>query len=652
MEEKPKNIGLFLCRCGNNISQNVDIDGLQAWAGAQKNVAIAASHDLLCSPAGKDFILEMIDKNKLDAFIVAACSPKMHEATFRELGARRGINLAQINMANIREHAAWVTPDKTEATEKARILINAALNRSRTHVDLEARTMDVRTDMVIIGGGIAGIEAALTAAEAGRKVTIIEKKISLGGSVIETEEVAPSMECAPCLLAPRLSLLRENKNITVISNAEVTDVLGFFGNFSVKGKRRVRYVTEACIGCEACFETCPVSVPSAFHKGMGGRKAIYTAFPGSVPAAAAIDPQSCLRLNGTPCNACVEACAFNAINFDDTEESFEIPAGAVIMATGHAGPPAGALKRFGVDPAANILTMEQFERIAASNGPTAGEIKLADGRVPTSLAVIHCAGSLDPNGLEYCSGICCTNALKAGELFRKKTGKEVAVTNIHDRLVFPSAAAEKFYQQQRHEGTTFVASDDLSSITITRKNNRLAVNGKNMAPVEVDMVVLSTGMGPGKDSASLAELIGLDVDKSGFYKADNPLLNAIGASIPGIYAAGSCASPCDVPTAITRGRAAAGDALSRLVEGRRIALEVMTSCIDENICGGCKLCITVCPYRAISYDPAKKISIVNEAICRGCGTCAAACGSGAATAKHFTNKQIYAEIKGVLHGSV
>jgi heterodisulfide reductase subunit A len=652
MEETPRKIGLFLCRCGNNIAQNVDIESLQTWALGRDDIACAVAHDLLCSPSGRDFILETIDKNRMDAVLVAACSPKVHESTFREVGAQRGINLAHVNMANIREHAAWVTPDAREATEKARVLINAALRRCREHADLENRTMGVRTDLVIIGGGIAGIEAALTAAEAGRKVTIIEKEISLGGSVIKTEELGPSMECAPCILAPRLSMIRENKNITVITNAEVTDVLGFYGNFSVRGKRKVRYVTEACIGCEACFEVCPVSVSSAFHLGMGRHKAIYTAFPGSVPAAAAIDPQGCLRLKGESCNACVEACAFSAINFDDKEERFEIPAGAVIMATGHAGPPAAALSRFGADHRANIYTMEEYERIASSNGPTGGEIRLADGSAPKSLAVIHCAGSMDPAGLSYCSGICCMTSLKAGELFRKKLGDGVTVVNIYDRLVFASAAAERFYALQQHEGTRFIKTDDLRSIAITQQNGHLAVTGAGLPPISADMVVLSTGMGPGVDTANLADRTGLELDSCGFFKPDNPLLNAVGASIPGIYAAGSCASPCDVSTAITRGRAAAGDALAHLIEGRSIPLEAMTSHIDENGCAGCKLCLTVCPYRAISYDAAKKISIVNEAICRGCGTCAAACGSGAIQAKHFTTRQIFAEIEGVLHGAV
>ena len=649
MTESPKKIGVFLCRCSSNIASTVDLDAIQKWAEKHPGVAFTVTHDLLCSPAGKQFFLDTLEKNKVDSVVVAACSPKMHENTFRELGVKRGLNLAQVNMANIREQAAWVTPDKVEATEKSRVLIEAALSRSTEHVDLEDRTMEGCTEIAIIGGGIAGIEAALTAAEAGRKVTIIEKEISLGGSVIKTEEVAPSMECAPCVLAPRLTAIRNNKNITVITDAEVTDVLGFFGNFTVKVKRKARYITSACIGCEACFETCPVSTPSAFHLGMGNRKAIYTAFPGSVPAAAAIDAKTCLRFKGEKCTACVEACGFNAIDFEDKDELIEVAAGAVIMATGFAGPPSDSVKRLGVGTVENVYTMDQFERLASSNGPTAGEIKLADGSSPKSVAIIHCAGSLCADGLAYCSGICCTNALKAGELFRKKVGTGVSVVNIHDRLSFTSAAAEKFFALQKHEGTRFVKAVDLASVTVAKKGSSLVVSGKDISPIVADMVVLSTGMAPGADTGAIADLTGLELDGSGFFKPDNPLINAIGASIPGIYAAGACASPCDVPTAVTRGRAAAGDALSKLIEGRKIKLEIMTSCIDSEVCSGCKLCITVCPYRAVTFDQKKKTSVVNEAICRGCGTCAAACPSGAATAKHFTNRQIYAEIEGVLH---
>ncbi|MDD5675276.1 MAG: CoB--CoM heterodisulfide reductase iron-sulfur subunit A family protein [Chitinivibrionales bacterium] len=644
-----KKIALFLCRCGANIAGAVDLDTVAARFKDKSGIALIATHDLLCSPAGKKFVEETIAGKKPDGIVIAACSPKMHEKTFRDVAGRAGMNLAQVTMANIREQGAWVTPDKNEATQKAIALISAALGRGALHENLEARSMECNTDVVVIGGGVAGIEAALMAANAGRKVTIIEKDISLGGAVIKTEEVGPSMECAPCLLAPRLAAVRDNPNIRVVSNAEVTDVLGFFGNFTVRVKKAARYVKDSCIGCEACFEVCPVSAPNAFHLGLGAKKAIYTQFPGSVPAAAVINRAICKHFTDGSCDACVAACPFGAIDFNDGDESLEFTAGAVIVATGFANVNPSSIPALGYGTLENVVTMPEFERMASSNGPLSGEIKLKNGTAPASIAVVHCAASLSEHGAAYCSGVCCMTAVKAGELARKKI-PGVTVVNIHDRLVFEGPAAQEFYREQQSKGTIFCKTSDLAHVAVTRAGDKLAVSAPGTAPVTVDMVVLSTGMGPSPGSNVMADILDADCDAAGFFKPDHAILHPTGSTIDGIYAAGSCASPCDVPTAITRAQAAAGDALAKLVPGRKIELEIMTGAIDEDKCAGCRLCIAVCPYKAITYDAQKNKSIVNEIICRGCGTCAATCPGGAAGAKHFTNAQIYAELGGVIHG--
>ncbi|MBN1759745.1 MAG: CoB--CoM heterodisulfide reductase iron-sulfur subunit A family protein [Chitinispirillaceae bacterium] len=648
MGDTKRSVGIFLCKCGTNIAGAIDMDALRKWAEERGEVAWVATHELLCAPAGKDFIKETVDKQSCDSILIAACSPKMHEKTFREVAGEKGFNPAHVNMVNIREQAAWVTPETIEAGNKARALLRAGLERAQKHMDLTMPTMECRTEAVIVGGGIAGIEAAIMLADAGRQVTIIEKDISLGGKVIQTEEVAPAMECAPCLLAPRLSKIRDHKNITVVTNAEVTDILGFLGNFTVKVKRKARYITSACIGCEACFEVCPVSVSSSFHLGMGEHKAVYTAFPGSVPAAAAIDREHCRHFTEGSCSACVEACPFGAVDFDDSEEMLEFGAGAVILATGGGDPEVSRLYG-GLGRESNVFTMPQFERLAASNGPTGGEIICADGSVPKSLAVIHCAGSLRSDGLSYCSGICCMNALKAGELMRKKAG-DCMVVNIHGRLALSGPQQQHFYERQLHEGTIMVYTEDPTKTTIAKVNGKLKVCPDGGSPVEVDMVVLSTGTEASSSAAAMVQIAAVDLDDTGFFKPGHALLQATSTTIDGIYAAGSCTSPCDVATAVTRGQSAAGDILSKLVAGRKLELEMMTSYIDEELCAGCKMCIAVCPYKAIAFDKEKSVSVVNEAICRGCGTCAATCPGGAAQARHFTNDQLSAELKGVLNG--
>ncbi len=646
--EKPK-IALFLCECSTNISNFIDLPVVANWAEGTEDFCFIEVCNLLCSPDGKKFFAEKLVEHKPDGIIVAACSPKLHEKTFQDVAEKVGINMSRVQMANIRENVSWVTKDKKNATEKAKAMIKAALRRVILAEDLEKVTMEVISDILIIGGGIAGIEAALTASKAGRKVYLVEKDVSLGGSVIKTEEVAPNMECSPCLLAPRLSEIRDDPNITVLANSEITDVLGFYGNFVVKVHKKARYVDETCIGCEACFDVCPVTLKSEFHLGLGNRKAIYALFPGSVPAAAVIDSDHCKHFIDNSCNACVSACPFGSINFDEKDEELEINVGALVVATGSKDGDVSNFDELGYDKIENVYTLPEFERLASSNGPFSGKIQLRNGEQPLSVAVIHCAGSLRDDGIPYCSGTCCVGATKVGELVRKQI-PEAKVFNIYNDLVFIGPKENDFYRKQVEEGTKFIKCLDLKTVQIKGKGNKITISGDGFNSIEVDMIVLSTGLEPATGTDELADMLNIDLRKDGFFKADHDLLNETGSALEGVYIAGCSAGPCNVATSVTRARSAVGDIISKLVPGREIELEIMTSVIDEEKCGGCKLCISVCPYKAIIFDEEENISIVTEAICRGCGTCVASCPSGAAKAKHFTDGQIYAEIGGLLHG--
>jgi heterodisulfide reductase subunit A len=648
--QKKEQIVLFLCKCGSNISNFIDFENLKDWVKKQKNVNTLAIGNLLCSPKGKKYFTDTIQDKNIKSIVVAACSPKLHEKTFQGLAEELGINIGKVAMANIREHCAWVTPDKNEATVKAKLLINAALKRSLLSEDLLKKTMEVNSDLLIIGGGVAGIQTALTMSKAGRKVYIIEKNISLGGSVIKTEEVAPNMECSPCLLAPLLSDVRDDPGIEVITNADVTDILGFFGNFTVKVKKRARYVEESCIGCGECFSLCPVSVKSDFHRELGERKAVYTLFPGSVPAAAAIDSENCKHIIDGSCDECAKSCPFGSINFEQSDEDLSIQAGSIVVATGYSDGDASNLVDLGYGEYSDVYTTSEFERLASSNGPTGGNIQLKNGEKPNSVAVIHCAGSMRGDAIPYCSGICCTNAVKIGELVRKVNPK-AEVYNIHNDLVFSKPKDYQFLKKQIAEGTRFIRCPDLTSIKIAghEEGGAIKIKGEGFSPVKVDMVVLSTGLKPAEDTEKLSELLNVDLDENGFFKVDHEILHTTGTMIDGIYIAGCSAIPVGVADSITQARAVAGDVLSRLVPGREIELEIMTSSIDEDICAGCKLCISTCPYKAITFDSEKRVSVVTESICRGCGTCTAACPSGASKSKHFSDEEIYAEIGGVLN---
>jgi len=638
---------VFVCRCGPNISDFMDTEALAAWANARGDIDRVVSHDLLCAPAGQQAFKEALAGTSPEAVVVAACSPKQHERTFCDLAEEVGVNMAHVQLANVREHCAWVTQDRTEATEKAKALVNAALERARHAEPLERRSMEALSDLLVIGGGLAGIEAALTGAQAGRKVWLVERDISVGGSVIRAEEVAPTMECSPCLLAPRLAELDEHDDIEVIASADVTAVRGFYGNFTVDVRQRARYVRDDCIGCEACFDVCPVDVPSVFHLGLGTHKAIHTLFPGSVPAAAVIDEAHCLHFADGTCDLCVPACPFESIDFTQHETTRRLRVGAIIVATGFEPGDVSAFPSLGHGRLDDVYTLPELERLASSNGPHGGTILRRDGEAPGSAAVIHCAGSRCEDGLPYCSGTCCVAAVKVGPLLRSQV-EGAEVVHVHGDLVLPGPKAHRFQSRAARDGSRFVRCTDLTAVTVAQVAGGLSVTGPGFDPITVDMVVLATGQRPANGTAELAGLLHLELDADGYMQADHDILHATGAALDGIYLAGCAAGPAEVATAVARGRAAVGDALSKLVPGREIELEVMTSHIDRDVCAGCKLCMGVCPYGAIAFDEEAAACEVTEAICRGCGTCTATCPSGASTARHFTDDQIYAEIGGLL----
>lgn len=640
---------LFLCKCSSNISNTVDFESVIEWARNQGDVNIAAISNLLCSPSGKDFYSEVITGREVKNIVVAACSPKQHEKTFQDLAEENGLNISTVHMANIREQCAWVTTDKDEATKKAKNLINAAVKRSFQAEDLHRQSMTANPDVLIIGGGVAGIESALNLSKSDRKVYLVEKEISIGGAVIKMEDVAPNMECSPCMLSPILAEVRDDSNIQVISNAVINDVLGFFGNFTVKLRQQARYVEDSCIGCEECFAVCPVSLKSSFHHGLGDRKAVHTLFPGSVPAAAAIDRDACMHFVDGSCDACVAACPFGSINFEQEDLEMEIQVGSIVVATGFKSGDPSSIPELGYGKINEVYTTPEFERLASSNGPTGGEIQLKDGRVPSSVAVIHCAGSMRDDGISYCSSICCTSAMKVGE-FLRKNNPDVSVYNVHNDLVFTNPNEFQFYKKQVEDGTGLIKCTNLSSIQVTETgtDGMLSVTGEGIEPLDVEMVVLATGLAPAAGTAELSQMMNVDLDANGYFLPDHEILHSTGSALDGIYIAGCAAMPGNIATSITRARAVAGDIMRKLVPGQEIELEIMTSSIDEEICAGCKLCISVCPYKAISFDAEKSISIVTEALCRGCGTCAATCPGGACTARHFSDEQIYAEIGGIL----
>jgi len=671
-------IGVYICSCGTNISENLDIDELVRFSSSLENIAYVKTHNLLCSEDGKNFLADNIIKEKPDRIVIVACTPKEHEKTFRNVLQKTGLNPYLFQMVNVREQVAWVTADKNDSTEKAKLYIRAAVKRVALHEPLEKKELDCNTDVLVIGAGPAGMEAALTLAKAGRKVYLVEKNSFIGGRVARYEDVFPKMECASCMLEPKMDEVLHHDNLELLTNSEVREVLGFLGNFVVKIQKKAGFVDkEKCLGCGACYEQCPVRVRNEFDYNMSERKAIYVPYTGALPNVPVIDTKNCLRFGGRDsgvykeaydlglitqeeferykdrdCTKCKEACSFDAINYDDKDEVIERNIGGIVTATGFELFDPSVLPQFGYGRIPEVYTSLEFERILAQTGPTGGKLLMRNEKEPKSVAIIHCVGSRDKNHKEYCSGVCCLYALKYAHMIEKHA-PAVKVYDIYADWCVPGKDNQEFLDSiSKWKNLHFIHTNLPMNIELTQANGTIAlscvdVSGKKNE-FSADMVVLCPAMIPAKDASRLSELLLISQGKDGFFTEGHTKLAPVSTNIEGIFIAGCAQGPKDIQSSVAQAAAAAGQLLSMLVPGRKLELDVMTAEIDENACAECMICIGLCPYKAIVLDKEKKVAVVNTVLCKGCGTCVAACPSGSAKSRHFTTQQIFAEIEEVL----
>jgi heterodisulfide reductase subunit A len=643
--------GVFICQCGANIVENLDTDALERHFAARGDALFAVQHGLLCSGDGTAFLKEQIQTQGLTRIVIGACSPRQHEHTFRAACRAAGMNPFLMQMANIREMCAWVSKDKEAATDKARAMLNGALERVLRHEPLETPEIAANPDSLVVGAGPAGMSAALLLAQKGRKVFLVEKAPCVGGMVVRYEDVFPNLDCAPCMLEPIMDEVLHHENIETLTWSEVADVKGFLGNFIVTVNKKARYVEpSACFSCAECFAACPVSVPNEYDEGLGQRKAIYWPFAGAMPNVPVIDTNACVRFTeNKECTACADACGFGAIVYDQQDETVDIKVGAVVLATGFGLVNNEALAALG-HGASGVLTTLEMERIISSTGPTGGELTI-NGKAPKRIAFIHCAGSRTKDTHNYCSGFCCMEALKLGHMARHKIEGAETVHFIRD-LVLPGKTAQEFADKMIAEGAQFVRVDDPNRIKVQSQNGGLAVTCTDAAGKVVsqtfDAVVLAPAAVPGADAAHLSDLFQADCDAHGFFKESHNRMDAVATSYEGVMAAGCAAGPVDIQGATSAGKAAAGEILSAIVPGQKLHLTAVTAKIDDTKCTGCLMCNTMCPYKAIVFDGSAGVSRINEALCQGCGTCVAACPAAAIHNKHFSREQILAEIKGVL----
>jgi heterodisulfide reductase subunit A len=648
-------IGVYICDCGTNIAGTIDVQALASYCGSLPGVAVAREYKYMCSDPGQELIRQDIRDHKLDRIVVAACSPHLHEKTFRHAVAEAGLNPYFFHMVNLREHDSWVHVDKLAALEKAMDLVRAAVRRVKWHVPLERREVAIHPEVLVVGGGIAGIDAALTLASAGKHVYLVEREPTIGGHMAQFDKTFPTLDCAACILTPKMTAVKGHKNITLWTYSEVQQVEGYVGNYEVKVRRKPRYVIEdLCVGCMECIQACVFKqgkTSDAFNLGLSKRKPIYIPFPQAVPPVVVIDPEACIEFKSGKCKkTCVEVCAErNAIDFKQQERIESIRVGAIILATGFDVFDVSRIPYYGYGLYPNVYTSLEIERLVNASGPTGGEVVLRDGRKPATVGIAHCIGSRDTHTNRYCSRVCCMYSLKLAHLIKEKTGAEVY--NFYIDVRAPGKAFEEFYNHVAEEGVNFIRGKVADVYPEGNGSSRLILQAEDtllgmIRKIPVDMLVLSAGLEPRADSNDVRRLFNIGCSGDGFFLERHPKLAPVSTFADGIYIAGCCQGPKDIPDTVAQSGAAAAQALA-LIDAGVVELEPNTAYILAEACSGCKTCIPLCPYSAISFLEEKK-ACINEVLCKGCGTCVAACPSGSIRQNLFEDQEIYEEIEGIL----
>ncbi len=642
-----KQIGVFVCHCGSNIAGVVDVEQVIEAVQDMPGVVHAEDYKYVCSKPGQQILKDRIKEHRLNRIVIAACSPRMHEPTFRETMRQAGLNPYLLEIANIREHVSWIHSEEPElATEKAIDLVRMAVARSRLLEPLEEKEVSIEKRTLIIGAGIAGISAALDLANAGFKVYLVEKEPTIGGHMAQWDKTFPTLDCSSCILTPRMAEVGSHPNIELLTMTEVEKVDGYVGNFQVTVKQRPRYVIEdKCTSCGDCADICPVDIPSEFDASLAYRKAIYIPFAQAVPSVYLLDMENCLGVDAVRCGKCKEACEAEAIDYDDHEKTYEITVGTIIVSTGFELFDATQKDEYGYGDYLNVVNLGEVERMLSSAGPTKGHVvRPSDLKEPEKIVYIQCVGSRDELTNRYCSRVCCMTAIKQARMIRDKTGAQIWIFYIDLRTF--GKGYEEFYESTSKAGVTFIRGrvgeileNNDQTLTVRGEDTLL---GKPMELSDIDLVVLSTGVVPPAKAKDVAKKLGLSESPDGFLMEAHPKLRPVDSFNDGIFVAGMAQGPKDIPDTVAQAKAAASGAMALMGKGK-VSIEPYFSVVDEDKCAGCHVCISVCPYNAISVNERERAE-VNPALCKGCGTCTSTCPSGAISSQHYTDGQISAMI--------
>ena len=657
-------IGVFVCHCGSNIAATVDVKKVVEMALKEQGVVHAEDYPYMCSEAGQSRIAAAIAEKGLTGIVVCSCSPRMHEATFRKAAERAGLNPYMVEIANIREHCSWIHKDMEEATEKATILMRAAVAKVHLNAPLQAGESTVTKRALVIGGGIAGIQTAIDIADAGYKVDIVEKTPSIGGRMSQLDKTFPTLDCSACILTPKMVEAAAHENITIHTYSEVESVSGFVGNFTVDIRKKARFVDmNKCTGCGICQEKCPSKKSlNEFNRGLNTRSAIYTPFAQAIPNVPVIDATACIKMKTGKCGICEKFCQAGAIDYTQKDEIITEKYGAIVVATGFDTIKLDNYGEYAYGQSKDVVTSLELERIMNAAGPTKGHLeRLSDGKAPKEIVFIQCVGSRcsDDRGKPYCSKICCMYTAKHAMLIRDKY-PDTNVTVFYIDVRTPGKNFDEFYRRAVEDYGVNYIKGQVGKV-LPQADGSLLVQGVDLLDQKqilkkADMVVLATAIEPNPDVRKIATMLTASIDTNNFLTEAHPKLRPVESPTAGVFLSGVCQGPKDIPETVAQAGAAAVKVIGLLAKDK-LKTNPCTAQSDELLCNGCSTCANVCPYGAISYETKlindhgireeRRVAVVNSALCQGCGACTVACPSGAMDLQGFSNRQILAEVDAI-----